>query len=202
MLLRSALMGLAFFLIFIFYFIIKSPIQNSELPLIENAFVPPASEQTRFWRPMRLKIPSLNVDAAVEPVGLTPGGAMDVPKNRNDVAWFDLSSRPGEKGSAVMAGHFDWQDGASAVFDNLYKLQPGDKLSVEDGQGAATTFVVRASRSYEAAADASEVFVSNDGQAHLNLVTCEGVWNKTAKSYPQRLVVFTDKVDSTGSPQE
>ena len=47
---------------------------------------------------------------AVEDVGLTPGGAMDVPKGPSDVAWFDLGPRPGEVGSAVIAGHEGWKD--------------------------------------------------------------------------------------------
>jgi hypothetical protein len=39
------------------------------------------------------------------------------------------------------------------------------------------------------------VFASNDGGAHLNLITCAGEWNKGKKSYSERLVVFADKVE-------
>jgi hypothetical protein len=56
-----------------------------------------------------------------------------------------------------------------------------------------TTFVVRESRSFNPNADASDVFNSNDEKSHLNLITCEGSWNKDSKSYSQRLVIFTDK---------
>jgi LPXTG-site transpeptidase (sortase) family protein len=143
--------------------------------------------------PMRLKIPRINVDAAVEDVGLTPGGAMDVPKGPSDVAWFDLGPRPGEVGSAVIAGHEGWKDNIAAVFDDLYKLRAGDELSVEDAEGTTTTFVVRNVRIYDQNADAADVFDSSDGKAHLNLVTCEGVWNAAQKSYSNRFVVFTDK---------
>ena len=142
---------------------------------------------------LRLKIPTINVDAVVKSVGLTSDGAMDAPKGPIEAAWFNLGPRPGETGSAVIDGHFGSINGVPAVFNNLYKLQPGDKLSVEDETGAITIFVVRMSRSYDPAADASDVFGSNDGQAHLNLITCEGVWDKTKKSYSDRLVVFTDK---------
>jgi len=34
---------------------------------------------------------------------------------------------------------------------------------------------------------------SSDAKAHLNLITCEGVWDKVSKSYSKRLVVFTDR---------
>jgi len=142
--------------------------------------------------PGRLVIPEINVDAAVEEVGLTPQGAMAVTEGPTDVAWFDLGPRPGEIGSAVIAGHEGWKDGIAAVFDDLYKLQKGDKIYVEDGQGTMTTFVVREIRAYDQNGDASDVFNSNDGKAHLNLITCAGTWNATQRSYSHRLVVFTD----------
>jgi LPXTG-site transpeptidase (sortase) family protein len=118
---------------------------------------------------------------------------MDIPKNQDDVAWFELGSRPGESGSAVLAGHYGWIKGKPSVFDNLYKLRTGDKVYLEDDKGIIVSFVVRENRRYDAKADASDVFNSNDGKPHLNLVTCEGTWDEVTKSYPSRLVVFTDK---------
>ncbi len=144
--------------------------------------------------PVRLKIPSIAVDAAVENVGVTSGGAMDTPQNSDNVGWFDLNARPGEIGSAVIAGHLDARTGAPAVFANLNKLRPGDKVSITDDQGKIISFVVRESRLYDANADAKDVFSSASG-THLNLITCNGSWDKSKKSYTQRLVVFTDLVN-------
>ncbi len=161
------------------------------------------SQQIKIARaalPVRLKIPKIHVDAAVEYVGLTPAGAMDVPKNPVTVAWLNLGARPGEVGSAVVSGHYGWKNGKPAAFDNLYALRKGDKIYIEDEKGATTTFVVREIRRYSPSANAAEVFASSDGKAHLNLITCEGVWNKVEKSYSKRLVVFTDKLDSQSSP--
>jgi len=150
-------------------------------------------EQASSILAIRLKIPKINLNAAIESVGLTPDGAMDAPKGPTNTAWFNLGPSPGEKGSAVIDGHFGWYNGKPAVFDDLNKLQKGDKLYVEDETGASTTFVVRMSRSYDPKADATDVFGSDDGKAHLNLITCEGVWDKATKSYSNRLVVFSDK---------
>ncbi|MDP2664469.1 MAG: class F sortase, partial [bacterium] len=75
----------------------------------------------------------------------------------------------------------------------LYKLRKGDIVYIEDDRGAVISFVVRESQRYDPKADASDVFGSNDGKAHLNLVTCEGIWDEGAKSFSQRLVVFTDR---------
>lgn len=144
--------------------------------------------------PVHLKIPRISVDASIEYVGLTPGGAMDITKKPDDVSWYELGPRPGERGSAVIAGHYGtWKDGAHSVFDNLSTLERGDTISVEDDQGATTTFIVRDSRLYDPKSNASDVFESSDGIAHLNLITCDGVWDAISKSYSKRLVVFTDK---------
>ena len=180
---------------FFLYLSPKSSSQGGSAPLVENVATIPwqEPEQARVGLPVRLKIPSINVDAPVEYVGLTPDGVMDVPKERANVAWFNLGPRPSEKGSAVMAGHYGWKNGKISVFDNLYKLSKGDRVYVEDEKGVVTSFVVRESRRYDPKADASVVFGSSDDKAHLNLVTCEGIWNKIFKSYSKRLVVFTDK---------
>ena len=167
--------------------------QRSNLPA-ENAIALLKQEQLTSGLPVRLKIPEISMDAPLGPVGITSDGAMDKPKGPDDVVWYELGPRPGENGSAVIAGHYGtWKNGKGSVFDNLHKLRPGDKLYVEDDKGAIISFVVRESRRYDPNTDASDVFSSNDGKAHLNLITCEGVWNKVSKSYPKRLVVFTDK---------
>ena len=144
-------------------------------------------------KPKTLLIPNINVDASIIFLGLTPNGAMDVPKNPQDVAWFDLGPLPGDIGSAVISGHYGWKNGIPAVFDDLSQLQVGNKLYVEDEKGTAISFVVTEIRTYDQNADTSRIFNSNDGKAHLNLITCGGVYDKTEKSYSNRVVVFSDK---------
>jgi LPXTG-site transpeptidase (sortase) family protein len=139
--------------------------------------------------PVRLRIPSINVDAVIEYVGVAPSGVMGVPVNTSDVAWFDLGPKPGEMGSAVIAGHFDGIYGENAVFGDLDKLKEGDILYIEDSNGVSTTFVVQGSRAYNPGY-ADDVFSRNDG-TYLNLITCDGVWDGSKKSFSKRLVVFT-----------
>lgn len=151
-------------------------------------------KQEGLGLPIRLKISSINVGANIEYVGLTPEGAMDVPKGLDNVGWFNLGTRPGEIGTAVIDGHFGYKNNRPAVFDNLNKLKKGDKIYIEDEQGNTITFMVREFRSYDPKADATDVFSSSDDKAHLNLITCEGIWNEVTKSRSLRLVVFTDRV--------
>ena len=67
-------------------------------------------------------------------------------------------------------------------------------MYIKNKGGLTNTFVVRESKIYSDVADATDVFTSNDGLSHLNLITCTGVYNKINNSYSSRLIVFTDKV--------
>ncbi len=145
-------------------------------------------ENQRF--PARLMIPAINVNAGILSLGVTSKGEMEVPSNTVDVGWFNLGPRPGERGNAVIAGHFNGENGEVGVFADLYKLSGGDKLYVEDDKGTSIAFVVRESRTYDPG-HADEVF-SGDNSARLNLITCDGVWDGVKKSYSKRLVVFAD----------
>lgn len=142
--------------------------------------------------PLRLEIANISVNNPVVATGLTQNGAMDIGENIAKTAWYKLGPRPGEKGSAVIAGHYGWKDGQASVFNNLHSLQRGDTVSVYDDKEVGLDFIVKEIRKYNFDADATEVFGSSDGKAHLNLITCNGAWNNALQTYSDRLVVFTD----------
>lgn len=187
------LVSIGFFSSFIFSFLPKEPAYNGSKAPALTPVVLSEREIIKFGLPVRLKIPAINVDSVIETVGFTPEGEMDIPKGPDNAAWFEFGPRPGEIGSAVIAGHYGWKNNIPAVFDDLNKLKKGDKLYIEDDKGAVITFIVRESRIYGKNEDVSGVFGSKDMGAHLNLVTCEGAWNDASKSYSGRLVVFTDR---------
>ncbi len=149
--------------------------------------------------PVRLQIPVIGVDSAIEDALITPDGKMDVPAGSVNVAWFALGPHPGEVGSAVIGGHFGISNGVPFVFYNLDKLKIGDKIYVLNDKGDTLAFIVHSISSFNRNADATTVFTSNDGLAHLNLITCEGIWNQVNGNYPQRLVVFADAIPAEGA---
>lgn len=169
----------------------ESEIEDPMFLELENFGLPPRG------LPLRFKIPKIKVDALVENIGFTVDGIVGVPEGPNNVAWFNLGPRPGEVGSAVISGHSGWKNDIPAVFDGLVRLNDGDKIYVEDDKGSIIVFRVREFKIYGRDDQAPEVFISNDGKAHLNLVTCTGVWNEKEKSRSNRLVVFTDKVEDS-----
>jgi LPXTG-site transpeptidase (sortase) family protein len=168
-------------------------------PAMAQEIYPQTKTRSLAGSPMRIEIPSIKVSAAIGPVGILKNGAMGAPEKASDTAWYKYGPKPGEKGSAVIAGHVDWHYGAKGVFARLNTLKTGDKISVQDDKGKTMVFVVRGSREYNPKEDATDVFRSHDGKSYLNLVTCSGVWNRLAKSYTKRLVIFTEMV--TEQPQ-
>lgn len=160
----------------------------------EHTFAKTIPTESSAGIPVRLKIAKIHVDTALERVGLTPDGAVGVPKGPSNAAWFDVSKRPGDVGNAIITGHYGrWKSGVWTVFNQLNKLSKGDKLLIEDDRGVVNTFVVRELKTFTLKDDVTDVFELNDGKSHLNLITCAGIWNRISKSYPKRLVVYTDK---------
>jgi LPXTG-site transpeptidase (sortase) family protein len=142
--------------------------------------------------PVKVAIPAIGVTAPVELVGLTSDGAMDVPKQWNDVGWYKYGPIPGTVGNAAMAGHLD-STIAPAVFSRLGSLNAGDKVLVTLSNGTTVTFVVKQKVSYPYdAAPIAQVF-GPANTANLNLITCGGSWDAFTKNYSNRIVVYTTK---------
>ncbi len=149
--------------------------------------------------PVRLKIPIIGVDSAIEDARITPDGRMDVPSGSVNVAWFALGPHPGDEGSAVIGGHYGIDNGVPFVFYLLDKLKVDDKVYIVDDKGDTHAFVIRTIKLFGRDDDAVSVFPSRDGLAHLNIITCEGIWNQMNGTYPERRVVFTDAIPESGA---
>lgn len=162
------------------------PITKIDKVIVEKTNIKPGL-------PKQLKIPSIDVAAVVDYVGLKSDGAMDIKQNPDVVGWYMLGPRPGDDGSAVIAGHYGWADGKGSVFNDIHTLSKGDEVLVIDNNNKTITFIVREIRKYDPEADATNIFKSSDGKSHLNLITCEGLWVNDKQSYSNRLVVFSDK---------
>lgn len=178
--------------IFILLFNLVKMIPKNSAPAVTAVVIEESKKEIGL--PVRLMIPAINVDAAIGYAGIASDGTMEISESQDDVAWYEPGVRPGNVGSAVVAGHYGSLNGKSSVFSDLSELNKGDKLSVQDHNGNFISFVVRESRKYDPDADATEVFSSSDSGIHLNLVTCEGSWNSAKDSYSDRRVIFTDMV--------
>lgn len=141
--------------------------------------------------PVRLEIPAIGVDAPVEHVGRLPNEQIDVPKLPMDVAWFNESALPGQTGrTSIIVGHLDSPTGP-AVFWDLRKLVPGDELIVTYSDGARHVFTVEDKERYATDQLPRDKLLGRTPRRMLNLITCDGAWDRGVASYAQRLAVYT-----------
>jgi len=162
-------------------------------PAPNQIYITTEKPKINIGLPIQLKIPAIGVDTVIRYSGLTTDGAMAIDSNPDEVAWYQLGPRPGEIGSAVIAGHYGWTSGVAAVFNGLKTLGIGDKILVTNNDGSAISFIVHDIKRYDPNADASDIFKSYDGKSHLNLITCDGIWDNAKQTYSDRLVIFADK---------
>ena len=137
--------------------------------------------------PAQLVIPKINVNAAVEQVGVDQSNNMAVPSKTTDVAWYKFGPKPGQPGDAVIDGHLDWYNGP-AVFWSLSKLQAGDEIDVMGQDGAKLRFQVSETQSVAYTSHPAGLFATS-GTPRLSLITCAGSWDKNKKIYSERLIV-------------
>jgi len=141
--------------------------------------------------PVRLEIPAIGVNATIEQVGTLPNGAIDVPKIPDNVAWYVESALPGQAGkSSVISGHLDSPYGP-AVFYKLRMLVPGDELAVTFENRERHVFVVEGKERYFYEDVPLDKVSSSTPRRMLNLITCDGAWDRGQANYQQRLVVYT-----------
>src|SRR3989344_2905957 len=143
--------------------------------------------------PDELSIPKINVVSNVQHLGVTKSGNMQAPDNFSDVSWYKLGVIPGEKGSAVIAGH---KNGVyvRGVFRRLNELKVGDSVYVARANGEKLHFKVVETAVYPYdKAPLERIFTASDG-TYLNLITCTGTFRKEIGSSDHRLVVYTELV--------
>lgn len=149
----------------------------------------PALGTTTPITPTRLSIASLSVNASVEQVGVKADGTMANPSGFATVGWYKYGSQPGAEGRAVFAGHVNNALGLSGVFARLSDIAVGGKIEVSDKDGRVLTYIVREKSQYDSGKIKFEELFKITGPSELVLITCEGDWIPSARSYNKRLVV-------------
>jgi Sortase domain len=172
-----------------------SPVGQETLPARPNAMATPVSGASWHtsalvagFEPRRLAIETLGVSADVVAVGLRPDGALDPPDDPADVGWYAESSKPGDRGPAVLVGHVDSPAGAG-VFARLSQLSHGDLIRVEGADGAVAAFAVVSIASYPRDDFPSDAVYGATPDPQLRLITCSGTYRK-GHGYEENLVVM------------
>ncbi|GAP51178.1 class F sortase [Streptomyces azureus] len=140
--------------------------------------------------PDRIRIPAIRVDAPLTDLGLTRTGSLDVPpaERKNLAGWYEAGTAPGERGTAIVAGHVDNADGP-AVFYRLGSLAKGRTIEVDRRDGSVAVFTVDAVEVY-AAKDFPDAKVYGAARRpELRVITCGGGYSR-GSGYQGNVVVF------------
>ncbi len=143
-------------------------------------------------QPKRLKIGAISVNAPMIQLGTARDGSIDTPYDVSIVGWYNKSVHPGEAGAMIFDGHVG-QPGYKGVFANLKNLKKGDTMEVEQGDGQKFTYQVVETRRYDqSSADRDEMFLAINNKPGLNIITCDGDYDKKAQTYSHRIVVYAE----------
>ncbi|MGW0609911.1 class F sortase [Streptomyces sp. NPDC002788] len=140
--------------------------------------------------PDRIRIPAIRVDAPLTGLGLTKTGSLDVPpaSRPNLAGWYAAGTTPGERGTAIVAGHVDNADGP-AVFYDLGTLAKGSTIEVDRRDGGVAVFTVDAVEAYAAKGFPDEKVYGAARRPELRVITCGGGWSR-GTGYLGNVVVF------------
>jgi LPXTG-site transpeptidase (sortase) family protein len=138
--------------------------------------------------PVQLSIPDLEVDGPVVPAGVNSENELDVPPDARTLVWYRHGPSPGEPGSAVIAGHLNWQ-GVTGLFANLASTPVGATVTVTYDDGSQRAFTVTSVELVPKPDVSVNGVFARGGEQVLRLVTCGGEFDDSVNSYQSNVVV-------------
>jgi hypothetical protein len=146
----------------------------------------PLTTAKRPGIPSSFAIPSLGVDASIEPVGASETG-VEVPQIGR-AGWFDAGPRPGEPGRAVLIGHLDGKT-QPGIFQNVPELPNGAQIVVRDRDGGIHRYAVVGKVQVEKSAFPASAVYGPSERPVLVLITCGGVY-VPGEGYSSNVIVY------------
>lgn len=167
---------------------VRAPVVLGEVPVGSAALEQQAAPAAA---PVRLRIPGLDIDMPVAPVGLDGAGDMEIPESAAVAGWYRFGPAPGNgRGSTVLAAHIDDARIGIGPFGRLGELAPGDHVEVTDAEGVAHIYAVeRVEQTSKRQVDMDLVF-DRRSEARLALVTCGGRFDWDAGHYEDNVVAW------------
>ena len=142
--------------------------------------------------PVSVDIPAIGVSSSLLSLGLNQDGTIQVPpltSAADEAAWYKYSATPGQRGTSVIEGHLDTDQGP-AVFFRLGALRPGNHINVTLADGITAVFRVTGVREYAKSDFPAKTIYGGSGYAALHLITCGGDFDYASHHYLSSTVVF------------
>lgn len=165
---------------------------GSERTAPQTGGPPPTTPALPASEPVRVRIPAIDVDSELHPLGLDEKGRLEVPSGEryDQAAWYSGSPTPGEPGPSVIEGHVTSQGSVPSVFFELGALQPGDTIEVDREDGTTATFEVYGADSFPKDQFPKTTVYGNTSGPELRLITCGGTYDPERGAHVDNVVVF------------
>lgn len=169
--------------------VLTSTVVSEKEPTITEEYTVPAGQ------PRLISIESLNVEAYVQRVGVTPDNEMAAPNNLFFAGWYVNGAVPGEKGVSIINGHAGgrYRDG---VFHRLNELRGGETIRVQMGDKTWRVFEVERVDSYSLDEASTALYEADSSiREALHLITCDGVFDDKTQTYDRRVIVVAKRIE-------
>ncbi|MEV5884285.1 class F sortase [Streptomyces sp. NPDC052020] len=162
----------------------------SDSRVLDGASAAPAPRPLPYSAPDRVRIPAIQVDAPMMPVGLDADGWVGAPppEDPNLAGWFTGAVSPGEKGTAVVVGHVDNEQGP-AVFYGLGALKKGNEVEVARQDGKTAVFEIYGLEVFAKDDFPGDRVYASKGAPELRVITCGGGFSEQ-DGYEANVVAF------------
>lgn len=154
--------------------------------------MPARSAPASKARPERVIIPSIHVDSTLERLHRDDRGVLAAPEYADQAGWWAEGVVPGRVGAAVIVGHLDTIQG-DAVFVDLRRLRPGDRIDVRMSDGSTVRYTVDRTHVVDKALFPSTAVYGSTPDPQLRLITCSEPFDHEAHSYTDNLVVYASE---------
>ncbi|MFF1421820.1 class F sortase [Streptomyces sp. NPDC058280] len=140
--------------------------------------------------PVRLRIPSIGVDAPLTRLNLDAAGALrPPPADKPGLAgWYGDGTAPGSAGTAVTAGHVDTPTGPGVFYD-LGAVTKGDLIEISRADRRTAVFSVDGVEVHDKKGFPDEKVYGSSGLAELRVITCGGGYSRRT-GYQGNIVIY------------
>ncbi len=151
--------------------------------------------------PRYISIPALDIGKTrVFPVGVDKNNVLGTPSNISDAAWYEKSMTPGNGYGAVLIDAHNGGYTREGIFANLYKIEKGDDIVVERGDGKRFTYRV-VSNVTMSLSDVNKYGMKqmmqsvDETKEGLSLITCAGNYVPKLGQFDKRVMVRAVLID-------
>ena len=145
--------------------------------------------------PVRITVPDVAIDIAIEPVGVLADGSMELPADTGIAGWYEYGPGPASPaGATILAAHVDSLVYGLGPFSRLRELPAGAALSVTTADGAVHGYTIAAVAKVPKAEIPLDTVFDRSGPPTLVLITCGGQFNHDTGHYLDNILVTATPV--------